>query len=295
MKFIEEIVVDEFLPTFRSLLAERLRERDLTQSEVAEVLGISQSAVSKYAHGEVARNDRVLNDERVTGLVADLAEGLADGELTGVGALVECEILIRRLERDDLLAELHAAAMPGLTEYDGFDVHDPDSSLRAAERARSSVRRGLGTLETTSGFVGLTPNVGSNLVECIPDPEDIDDVAGVPGRIFDVKGRTTVPGDPEFGVSGHVAGVLLAAREAGSDARAALNLAYDPALVERLEELGFRTVEFDGEIAPEEAIAAVDATGADVLYHTGGFGVEASVYLLAPSAAEAAARVRDLV
>ena len=295
MKFVEEIVVDEFLPTFRSLLAERLREHDLTQSEVAEILGISQSAVSKYAHGEVARNDRVLDDERVAGLAEDLAEGLANDELTSVGALVEIEILIRRLERDDLLAELHAAAVPGLTEYDGFDVHDPDSSLRAAERARSSVRRGLGTLETTSGFVTLIPNVGSNLVECVPDPAGVDDVAGVPGRIFDVKGRTTVPGDPEFGVSGHVAGVLLAAREAGNDARAALNLRYDPALVERLEELGLHTVEFDGERDPADAIAAVDAAGADALFHTGGFGVEANVYLLASSAADAAARVRDLV
>ncbi|PSQ52423.1 DNA-binding protein, partial [Halobacteriales archaeon SW_12_67_38] len=48
MKFVEELVVEEFLPTFRSMLAERLRERDLTQSEVASILGISQSAVSKY-------------------------------------------------------------------------------------------------------------------------------------------------------------------------------------------------------------------------------------------------------
>ena len=295
MRFIEEIVVDEFLPTFRSLLAERLREHDLTQSEVAEILGISQSAVSKYAHGEVARNERVLDDERVAGLAEDLAEGLANDELTSVGALVESEILIRQLERDDLLSELHAAAMPGLTEYDGFDVHDPESSLRAAERARSSVRRGIGTLEATSGFAGLIPNVGSNLVECVPDATDIDDVAGVPGRIFDVKGRTTVPGDPEFGVSAHVAGVLLAARANGNDALAALNLAYDADLVDRLESLDFSTVAFDGERDTDEAIAAVDAAAADALYHTGGFGVEANVYLLASSAADAAARVRDLL
>jgi len=53
MHFIEEVVVDEFLPTFRSMLAEELRERSLTQSEVADPLGISQSAVSKYVHGDV--------------------------------------------------------------------------------------------------------------------------------------------------------------------------------------------------------------------------------------------------
>lgn len=295
MRFVEEIVVEEFLPTLRSMLAERLRERGLTQSEVAAILGISQSAVSKYAHGEVARNSEVLNDERVADLTERLADGLASGEMTQVGALVECEVLIRQLERGDLLSRLHEEAMPALADREGFDVHDPDSALRTAERARASVRRGLRVLESTSGFAGLIPNVGSNLVECVPDPRGINDVAGVPGRIFDVKGQTTIPGDPEFGVSGHVAGVLLAARENGNDARAALNVRYDPELVERLESLGLRTVEFDGEADPAEAIADAGVDEADVLYQTGGFGVEAIVYLFASSAEVAAARVRDLV
>ncbi len=75
MKFVEEVVVDEFLPTVRAMLAEELRGRDLTQREVADALGISQSAVSKYAHGEVATNDRVAADERVRETVARVAEG----------------------------------------------------------------------------------------------------------------------------------------------------------------------------------------------------------------------------
>ncbi|EMA55423.1 MULTISPECIES: thiamine-phosphate synthase family protein [Halococcus] len=295
MKFVEELVVEEFLPTFRSMLAERLRERDLTQSEVASILGISQSAVSKYAHGGVARNEAVLNDDRVRELADELADGLATGDLTPVGALVEVEILIRRLERGDLLARLHEEAVPGLAENSGYDVHDPDGALRAAERTRSSVRRGLRTLETTSGFAGLIPNVGSNLVECTPDADGIDDVAGVPGRIFDVKGRTTVPGDPEFGVSGHVASVLLAARQNGSDARAALNLRYDAELRDRLGSLGLETVEFDGETDTESAIASVAVAEADVLYQTGAMGIEPITYLLAPDAETAAEHVRDLL
>jgi len=76
MKFIEELVVEEFLPTIRSMLAESLRERDLTQREVADVLGISQSAVSKYAHGEVAQNDQIASDDRVVDLVEQIATDL---------------------------------------------------------------------------------------------------------------------------------------------------------------------------------------------------------------------------
>ncbi|WP_121822282.1 thiamine-phosphate synthase family protein [Halostella salina] len=298
MRFVEEIVVEEFLPTFRSMLAEDLRERGLTQSEVAEALGISQSAVSKYAHGDVARREEFLGDERVQELVERVGEGLTEGGMSPVQALVEAEVLIRRLEDGDVLARLHEDAMPELAEYDGsFRVHDPESELRTTERVLSSVRRGLRRLENTSGFATLIPAVGSNLVVCTPDAEGLDDVAGVPGRIFDVKGRATVPSEPEFGVSEHVATVLLSARRAGSDARAALNVRYSPAIVERLTDAGLTTAEFDGDRPTEEAVPAALATDpdADVLYQTGGYGVEPIVYLLGPDAETVAERVGELV
>lgn len=294
MKFVEEVVVEEFLPTFRSMLAEDLRGRGLTQSEVAEVLGISQSAVSKYAHGEVARREAFLEDERVRGLVAEVGEGLSTGDMSRIQALIEAEVLIRRLEaRGDVLASLHEEAMPELAAYEGeFRIHDPESELRTTERVLSSVRRGLRALENTSGFAGLIPNVGSNLVECTPDAVTIDDVAGIPGRIFDVKGQATVPGDPEFGVSEHVANVLLTAREHGSEARAALNVRYDPSLSALLSEAGHTVVEFEGEGDLEESIAgALDSEPeATVLAQTGGFGIEPVIYVLgrdAPSVADA--------
>jgi len=298
VRFVEEIVVDEFLPTFRSMLAEELRGRELTQNEVATLLGISQSAVSKYTHGDVERNGAVLADDRVRELVERLGEGLATGEMSRVRALVEIEVLIRQLERGDLLATLHERAMPELAEYDGaFAVHDPESGLRTAERTLTSVRRGVHILENASGFAALIPAVGSNLVESLPEAESVDDVAGVPGRILDVKGRATVPGAPEFGVSEHVAQVLLAARAAGSDRRAALNVAYDEAVLDRLTGRGQVAVAFDPEEPVETAVGdtVTETPDADVLYQTGGFGIEPVVYVLAGDAAEAAAVVRNLL
>ena len=300
MKFIEEVVVEEFLPTFRSMLAERLRERGFTQSEVADALGISQSAVSKYAHGDVSRNDALLDDERLESLVERIAAGFDDGGMSRVQALVETEVLIRRMEASgDTLADIHEARVPELAGYEGdFRVHDPESEVRTRERVLSSVRRGLRTLERTSGFAGLIPNVGSNLVECLPDATEVEDVAGVPGRLFDVKGRTEVPADPEFGASGHVAALLLAARSAGSDARAALNLRYDDDLVAALESRGHTTVEFDAEydaLGPALATALAGNPDADVVYQTGAHGVEPILYLLAGDAETAAGIARELV
>ena len=280
MRFIEEVVVDEFLPTYRSLLAEALRERGLTQSAVADLLGISQSAVSKYVHGEVERNGRLLDHRGLAELVERVAEGLASGEMSSV------------------LARLHEDAVPELADYDGeFSVHDPDSQLRAAERTLSAVRRGLRVLENTSGFATLIPAVGSNLVQALPDSEGIDDVAAVPGRILDVKGRATIPAEPEFGVSEHVASVVLAARAAGSPARAGLNVRYDESVVDSLVGAGHTAVEFDAEEAVEPAIAdaLADDPGADVVYQTGGMGVEPVVYLLGPDAVTVAEWTRDVL
>ena len=297
MRFVEEVVVDEFLPTFRSMLAADLRDRGLTQTEVADLLGISQSAVSKYAQGEVVVNAEIRDDERVIDLVSRLGAGLADGSMDPVQALAEAEVLVRQLERGDLLARLHEDSFPPLAEYEGdFAIHDPDSEPRTAARVLTSVKQGLRTLETTAGFAALIPAVGSNLVEALPGAERITDVAAVPGRILDVKGRATVPADPEFGVSEHVAGVLLAARSAGSDARAAINVRYDPDIVAALAE-HHETVEFDAEVSVETAVAAAIESNPDatVLYQSGGFGVEPIVYVLAPDATTAAATVRGLV
>jgi predicted fused transcriptional regulator/phosphomethylpyrimidine kinase/predicted transcriptional regulator len=297
VKFIEEVVVEEFLPTFRSLLAERLREEGLTQSEVADLLGISQSAVSKYAHGEVDRNGRLAADGTVTDLADRLATGLATGDMTTVEALVEAEVAVRELERGGVLATLHEEAVPELAAYEGNAIHDPDGRIRAAGQVRASVRRGLRVLRNTPGFAAMVPAVGSNLVECLPDAGTIDDVAAVPGRIIDVRGEVTIPGDPEFGVSQYVAGVLLAARAAGSDARAAVNVSYDPATVAALEDEGHPAAEFDAEADVDDAVAAAlsGRPEATVLYQTGAMGVEPIVYVLGPDAPTVAERVRAVV
>jgi predicted fused transcriptional regulator/phosphomethylpyrimidine kinase len=134
-------------------------------------------------------------------------------------------------------------------------------------------------------------------VACLPNADHVDDVAGVPGRIFDVKGRATIPGDPEFGVSEHVASVLLAARRNGSDARAAVNLRYDPALVATLSEAGHEAVEFEAEAGVDQAVgdAVASKPDATVLYQTGGFGVEPIVYVLGEDVENVVERIRMLV
>jgi len=296
VKFREEVVVESVLPTLRSMLAERLRERGLTQREVAEAIGVSQSAVSKYVHDEVRRHETVAGDDRVRDTVDRVAEGLATGDLDRVGALVELEALLRRVDAD-LVADLHEAAMPALAAVDRpVRVDDPDGEYRERERLRVALRRGLREVEDSAAVADLLPNVGANLVACPADARTVADVIGVPGRIVAVKGRARVPADPEFGASGHVARVLLAAREAGSDARAAMNLRYDEAIVAALGETT-PTAAFDPAADLDGAVAeaVAETPDAGVLYHTGAEGVEPIVYVLGADVEAVLDRVRRLL
>lgn len=299
MKFRAEVITESVLPTIRALLASELRDRGLTQQEVAEKLGLSQSAVSKYAQGEIATSEVVREDERIQELVDDLAPGLETGDVRPVQALIEIERLLGRLSGPgDLVAALHEDAVPELrtVDYD-LDAFEPDRGALERERATASVRRGLRMLEHGTGFARMVPHVGSNLVEALESASDLEDVVGVPGRILDVNGRVEVPGEPEFGVSEYVGGVLLAAREAGSDARAGLNVAFTEEILAALEDRGATAAVLDIEnrsleAAVEEAIEA--QPGATVLYHRGAVGVEPIVYLLGPTAVEVARTARDV-
>lgn len=296
MTFVEEIVVGEFLPTYRSMLASALHDRGNTQREIAELLDISQSAVSKHIHGEITRNERIEENEQVRDLVERMAAGLTTGELEPVDAVLEAEACIRDLERGGVLADLHADRVAGLEPVDAAAIHDTGGRLQESARVRASVRRGLRILENTPGFAQQIPAVGSNLVESLSTAESIEDVVAVPGRILGVRGRVTVPGEPEFGVSQHVAGVLLAARAAGSsEIRAAANIRYNEDIRNTLEDQGHTAVEFDAEVPIDEAIsdAIATATDATVLYQTGGFGVEPVLYLLGPDAPTVARTLRE--
>lgn len=299
MKFIEEIVVEAFLPTVRSLLAEELSDRGLTQHEIARAIGVSQSAVSKYVHGEVERAPEILADTRVQETVDTLADGLAEGHMDAVTALIELEVLIRSMEAPgERLARMQERAVPGLADRAGqFRIHDPDSDIRHRERVRSSVRGGLRRIEETPLFVQLLPQVGSNVVEIIPDGDGVEDVAGVPGRIIDVEGRIEIPGEPQFGVSGHLARILLAARSGGSDARAAINVRYSPELLAALSDQSFEVTEIPGDVELTQTIEERISENPDIagIAQTGGFGIEPVIYLLGAEATAAVDRACDLL
>jgi predicted fused transcriptional regulator/phosphomethylpyrimidine kinase/predicted transcriptional regulator len=294
----EEIVVERFLPTLRVALARDLSERGLTQSTIADRLGVTQAAVSNYLSGEPSIEERFAEDERFRRTVDRIGAGIADGSMDGYEALAETLELIRAFEDRGPICAVHEDEMPAL-EGVGCDlcVRGADEALSEERRVLANVRKATRRLQDVDGAAGLIPSVGTNVGMVLPDPADPTDVAAVPGRVIAVRGRVTVPANPEFGASEHVAGALLAASEADPTVRGALNVATDDRLLAAARDAGYDPLEVDPEGGRGAFASAFAERGAvpAVVYHRGAYGVEPITYVFGTTAVEAVERLADLL
>lgn len=299
LRLPEEIVVERFLPTVRSLLARALVERGLTQQEVADRLGVTQAAVSGYVGETATVEPLVVEDPRTRETVERIADGLAAGELDEYELLAELAELVRTLEDRGPICELHEAEMPALQGL-GCDlcVRGRDGALEAERAALQDVRRATRLLSATEGMPAHVPNVGTNVATALPDARDARDVVAVPGRLHAMRGQVNVPANPEFGTSQHVAGTVLAASDHDPAVRGGLNLATSDALLAAARDRGLAPVEFDPgyEDREDRLRERFENEGVPrVLYHRGAFGIEPITYVLGETGFEAATFAAELV
>lgn len=293
LRLPSEIVVDRFIPTVRATLAAALDDRGFTQQEIADRLGVTQAAVSKYLAGDARTEDRFIGDERLQATVDRIADGFADDTMDDYEALSELLSLVREFEDRGPICAVHEEEMPALRGL-GCDlcVRGTDANLAVERDVLENVRKAVRVLENAPRIVDHVPNVGSNVGMALPEPENELDVAAVPGRIHTMRGRLAAPGNPEFGASKHVATAVLAAATADPDVRAAVNLATSDELLAAARDHGVHPVEFDPEYENrrDRLEAAFRERGAvpRVIYHRGAYGIEPITYVYGETAVDAA-------
>ncbi|HUR68717.1 MAG TPA: thiamine-phosphate synthase family protein [Candidatus Thermoplasmatota archaeon] len=296
MRFAEEVVAERFVPTWRSLLCRRLTERGMSQVEVALALGISQSAVSKHLQGKLGGDAELAREPRLVATVERVAEGLVAKTMSPFQALLEATALVRAFEDRGPICRLHEREMPELAGL-GCDicVRVTETTLGAEQAALQDLKGALRILEGVAGIAPLVPHVGTNVARALPGVKDASEVAAVPGRLFVMRGALKVPAAPEFGVSRHMAEVLVAVARADPARLACLNLAPDAALLAaaRAAELRVEKVAPEFERAPHTLAFARGVP--DVFHHDGAFGIEPQAYFVAGDATTLALRVRELV
>jgi hydroxymethylpyrimidine/phosphomethylpyrimidine kinase len=97
----------------------------------------------------------------------------------------------------------------------------------------------------------IIPEVSSNLAYALPQAEGIEDVASFPGRIVRFKDSVATSSDPEYGVSRHIANIILTVMKFDPEYCSAMNIRYSKENAARLKRKGFLVGHFDRRLEPK--------------------------------------------
>ncbi len=115
MKLPCEVAVKSVVPTIRALLAKELVETHrMKQTEAAFLLGITQTAVSKYTHHVRGKGLPIEKEEEAQSLISRTAAALADGSLDKTELGRQICVTCRLVRRKRLMCKLCKRANPTL-------------------------------------------------------------------------------------------------------------------------------------------------------------------------------------
>ncbi len=200
----------------------------------------------------------------------------------------------------------------GYSPGKGSDVLNHSSAIQIPPLLRSNekflVWLELKTaIETMVSFLppGYIPEVGMNFAYALPNAKTRNDVCAVDGRITKHKERPSLCGTIDFGVSKHVASIVLAAMSFDTTIRSAVNIRYSKKTVELCKNIGFAVGTFDRKDEPPTAPStmewgtkhAITTLGRvpDIIYDTGSVGKEPMIRILGKDPEDVLFKIEKLV
>jgi XRE family transcriptional regulator, thiamine biosynthesis regulator len=111
-----EIASKSVIPAIRGMISKELIERNFTQSEIAESLGVTQPAISKYfwsKRGRAIDLERRQDVKRMTEVITD---GIANGRLSHVQVTNMIKEICDHVMRSGYMCDLHYELDPQIKD-----------------------------------------------------------------------------------------------------------------------------------------------------------------------------------
>jgi len=224
---------------------------------------------------------------------------------TGIGQDMSVREAVRRAKDYITMAikfSLRIGGGHGPTNHMAYVLRDSARYL-CVEELKSAVKR---LKDSECG--NIIPEIQSNFVYALPNAEDKDDVAGIPGRIVRVGEKAETLHDPAFGVSRHVAKIVLTTMSYNEDYRSAMDVRFSEELVKICRDCRYDIEEFSRSDEPEDVkaregsslewgtrqILAQRNTVPDMIFDRGGIGKEPIIRILGKNPSEVADKVLTL-
>jgi hydroxymethylpyrimidine/phosphomethylpyrimidine kinase len=149
------------------------------------------------------------------------------------------------------------------------------------------------------------PEVGMNIGYALSKAKKLEGICAINGRIVKTKDKPIRCGCIDFGVSKHVASIILAAMNFDPEIRCAMNIKYSEINLKKCKKIGFKIGAFDRIQEPCEAKStmewgtaqAIQKLGSmpDIIYDTGGKGKEPMIRVLGEKPSGVINKVRRLL
>ncbi|TFG34847.1 hypothetical protein EU527_01350 [Candidatus Thorarchaeota archaeon] len=289
-----ETVQREFLPSLRAKVSHELKRAGLSQSEIAKKMDLTQAAVSKYL---TQSNDRLMLSPEATLVLPNIIELMTSPVLSHDKIVKEVCSACMKSRLSSHVCKLHKLRVSSLRDVDcqicGQLLGGQDEDLTGRAQVIKDMQEAIHQIESCPSFKLVMPQVRANLVSTEGTATNLDEVAGIPGRITLVDGKARAL-SPQFGTSRHTAQLLLLAREQWPEIRSCLCISGAPNVVAAAASSGFQvsSVEQSTNDA-EKIIESVKASTKrkksstnPAIHVPGGYGVEPILYLFGSSASE---------
>ena len=192
----------------------------------------------------------------------------------------------------------------------GIPVNNPISLMYEEScryRVMVELANAVDQLTSIKNFEKLIPESQSNIVYAIPNAKDIDDVAGVSGRIVKAGDRSVPTSGIKFGASRHVASSILEYMKTNQLVRSALNIKNEKRILDKCNRL-FRVTHYERKWEPKTiknregrsiswgvSRALSKNPDADIIYHTGDIGKEPMIIIFGQNPQEVVDKVKTIL
>ena len=164
----------------------------------------------------------------------------------------------------------------------------------------SSIKKLITILPTS-----YIPEVGINICYALPNAHSREAICGIDGRIIESSRGLQVCGTVKYGVSKHVASIVLTVMYYNPQYRAAMNVAFSPDTIETCKKAGLLVGSFSRQNEPESVSSSMEwgthqvikqlGNIPDVIYDEGGQGKEAMIRLLGTSPQDVLKKIQKII
>ena len=258
-------------------LARNLKAANWSQADIAQILGSTQSTISRMAHRDLPDMAGTSDESTIDGWAYEISSALKQlGPASSPS-------------RTRFVMEI--AFAPG--QVLRFDKSLTGTDLDSDQEQASLLKRlewAISRIDVSKVRTNM-PAVGMNIACCLESAKSTAEVAAFPGKVTIVNGKLRHHETPKLGASNHLAGMLIDARVYDRKKTAILNIhpGDEKENIEKIcEDLDLNlTFATKGELVPHQGI--------DVILDEGAFGWEPTLYILAYNPLELVDRMHRII